>query len=75
MPFDNAAILLETLGQILDVHRRLATGAEAMVATGKENRAQKRVRDEGETRHAIKRQRHSNSPFADIAAPNIRSKT
>ena len=70
IPFDDTAILLETLGQILDVHRKLDEATASTVISGKENRAQKHTIDEEESRHPFKRQRQSNLPLADIAAPN-----
>lgn len=71
IPFDDTTILLETLGQILDVHQRLETATKSIMVMEKENRTQKRAVDAEENRHPIKRQRHSKLPLADIAAPNL----
>jgi hypothetical protein len=70
IPFNDTAILLETLGEILDLHRRLETATQSLMVM-KENQTPKRAVDAEENRHPIKRQRYSKLPLADIGAPNL----
>lgn len=70
IPFDDTTILLETLGQILDVHQKLEA-TESIMSREKENQTQNRTVDVEENRDPIKRRCPSNLPFADIAALNL----
>ncbi|KAF4628793.1 hypothetical protein G7Y89_g9355 [Cudoniella acicularis] len=70
IPFNDTAILLETLGQILDMHQRLEAATKSIMAMEKESWTQKRAVDAEENQHPIKQQRYSKLPLANIAAPN-----
>lgn len=58
IPFDDPDILLETLGQILDIHQRLEAATESIMEIEENHRTQKRALDVEQPRHPIKRQRH-----------------
>ena len=68
IPFYDTAILLETLGQILDAHGRLEAAAHNMMIMEKENPSQKHPIDSEHDRDSIKRQRHSTLPLAETVA-------
>ncbi|PSS25701.1 hypothetical protein M430DRAFT_33312 [Amorphotheca resinae ATCC 22711] len=70
IPFNDPAVLLDTLGQILNIHQRLESARRSRLIRNKENPILKRSFDGEEISHPVKRQRHARSPLADMSAPN-----
>jgi len=65
IPCDDTEIILETLGEVLDLHNRLETD------TKEGTRTQKRAADPEESSRSVKRHRHSKLPLVDIETPNL----
>jgi hypothetical protein len=63
--------LIESLGQILDIHKRLEANTNHMISPRNENRTRKFETNAEELSHPTKRQHRSQLPLTEIMSSNL----